>query len=306
MITVLLATYNGEKYLSEQLDSLLGQSFKDIKILARDDASTDGTVAILEDYAKKHPETVTVIKGEGTGSACANFLELIRLADDDYVMFCDQDDVWLPEKVEKTYKKMLETENGDPKTPVLVHSDLKVVDKDLNVMSDSFFEFQAISPERDKLNNLLIQNNVTGCTVMINRAMLKLAKMTPSSCVMHDWWLALLASLFGKSAYVTEPLMLYRQHGNNQVGAKKANGLGFVIQKFKNRKNTKRNYTACFKQAEALLELFKDEMTAEQAETVAAAAELGRSSKLKKIKLIKKYDFRKNTFLRTWGQYFSI
>ena len=85
MITVLLATYNGEKYLSEQLDSLLGQSFKDIKILARDDASTDGTVAILEDYAKKHPETITVIKGEGTGSACANFLELIRLADDDYV-----------------------------------------------------------------------------------------------------------------------------------------------------------------------------------------------------------------------------
>ena len=198
MITVLLAAYNGEKYLSEQLDSLLGQSFNDFKILIRDDASTDNTVKIAEEYCEKYPDKIALIKGEGTGSACRNFFELIKAVDDDYVMFCDQDDVWLPEKIAKTFKKMRETESENAALPVLIHSNLKVVDRNLNVISDSFFEFQAISPERDSLNNLLMQNNVTGCTVMINRKMLELAKEAPDNCVMHDWWLALLACIFGK------------------------------------------------------------------------------------------------------------
>lgn len=306
MITVLLATYNGEKYLIEQLDSLLKQSFSDFKILIRDDGSTDSTVEIIEEYCKKYPEKITAIKGEGTGSACRNFFKLVEAADDDYVMFCDQDDVWLPEKIEKTYLKMKELESDAEGLPLLVHSDLFVVDEKLNVLSESFFKFQAISPERDKLNNLLVQNNVTGCTVMINREMLKLAKETPETCIMHDWWLGILAAAFGKSAYITEPLMLYRQHGSNQVGAKKATGIEFVINKFKTRKTVKRNYQNLYSQAESLLTMYGERLNDEQRETVEAVVSLRTASKLSKIKIIRKHDFRKNTFLRTVGQYFSI
>ena len=306
MITVLLATYNGEKYLGEQLDSLLKQSFNDFKILIRDDGSTDSTVKIIEEYCEKYPEKITAIKGEGTGSACRNFFKLVESADDDYVMFCDQDDVWLPEKVEKTYLKMKELESGNEGLPLLVHSNLFVVDEKLDVLSKSFFEFQAISPERDKLNNLLVQNNVTGCTVMINREMLELAKEAPETCIMHDWWLGILASVFGKSAYIAEPLMLYRQHGSNQVGAKKATGLAFVVNKFKTRKTVKGNYQKLYSQAESLLRMYRDRMSAVQRETVEAVVSLRDASKCEKIKIIRKYDFRKNTVLRTLGQYLSI
>lgn len=306
MITVLLATYNGEKFLSEQLDSLLGQKFQDFKILIRDDGSTDSTVDIIEEYAKKYPEKITVIKGTATGSACRNFFRLIEAASDDYVVFCDQDDVWLPEKIEKTYLKMKELEAENKGLPLLVHSDLSVVDEKLNVLSHSFFSFQAISPERDKFNNLLMQNNVTGCTVMINREMLLLAKEAPTECVMHDWWLGLLASAFGKSAYISEPLMLYRQHGKNQVGAKKATGITFIINKLKTRNNVRQNYLNLYSQAEAFLSLYSHRLNQNDKETAEAVVSLRSASKLQKIKIIRKYDLRKNTFLRTVGQYLSI
>ena len=305
MVTVLLAVYNGEKYLAEQLDSILGGSFKNFNILIRDDGSVDNSLKIAEDYAKRYSQ-ITVLKGEPTGSACRNFFELIKTADDDYIMFCDQDDYWLPDKIQKTFEKMLVTENGEKDIPVLVHTDLSVADAELNIIAPSFFKFQAISPERSALNNLLVQNNVTGCTVMVNRSLLNLAKNAPNSCAMHDWWLALLAAAFGKTAYLGEPTMLYRQHGDNQVGAKKATGMDFIVRKIKTRKQTAANYRAAFAQANELLQLYGDKLSPEQLETVAAYASLAHVSKLEKIKTIRKYDFRKNTLVRTVGQYFSI
>ncbi len=305
LVTVLLAVYNGEKYLAAQLDSILGGSFKNFNILIRDDGSTDNSLKIAEDYANRYSQ-ITVLQGEPTGSACRNFFELIKAADDDYVMFCDQDDYWLPDKIQKTFEKMLVTENGDKQTPVLIHTDLSVADAELNIIAPSFFKFQAISPERSALNNLLVQNNVTGCTAMINRSLLNLAKNAPDSCAMHDWWLALLAAAFGKTAYLDEPTMLYRQHGDNQVGAKKATGMDFIVRKIKTRKQTEANYRAAFAQANELLRLYGDKLTPKQRETVTAYAALAHGSKLKKIKTIRKYDFRKNTLVRTVGQYFSI
>ncbi len=305
LVTILLAVYNGEKYLARQLDSVLGGGFKNFNILIRDDGSTDNSLKIAEEYADRYSQ-ITVLQGEPTGSACRNFFELIKAADDDYVMFCDQDDYWLPDKIQKTFEKMLKTENGDKQTPVLIHTDLSVADAELNIIAPSFFKFQAISPERSALNNLLVQNNVTGCTVMINRGLLNLAKNVPDSCAMHDWWLALLAAAFGKTDYLDEPTMLYCQHGDNQVGAKKATGTEFIVRKIKTRKQTAANYRAAFAQANELLRLYGDKLTPKQRETVAAYAALAHGSKLKKIKTIRKYDFRKNTLTRTVGQYFSI
>ena len=307
MITILLATYNGEKYLSEQINSLLNQSFKDFKILVRDDGSTDGTLDVLNRFINDYPQKITLLNDRTpTGSSARNFFRLLSAVDDDYVMFCDQDDFWLPQKIEKTFEKMkmLEKEHGD--IPLLVHSDLSVVDAELNLINKSFFDFQKISPERDRLNNLLVQNNVTGCTAMINRKMLMLAKDEPISCAMHDWWIALLAAAFGKADFISEPLILYRQHGGNRVGAKNASGMEFIKRKIKDRKKTAKNYNDAYLQASELLRIHGEKMSESDRETVAAFASLKTSSKIKKIKLINKYDFKKNTFIRNIGQYISI
>lgn len=306
MVTVLVAAYNGEKYLGEQLASLERQTFKDFKVIISDDGSKDKTPEIIADFKIRHPNSVEVITGEPSGSSKENFFRLMNVADDDYVMLCDQDDVWFDDKIERTLSKMRETEEKYPEKPVLVHGDLCVTDGDLQVKDKSFFHFQAISPERSALNNLLVQNNVTGCTLMMNRALLSLAKQKPEVCAMHDNWIALVACLFGVTEYIDEPLMYYRQHGDNQVGAKPARGIDFIINKYKNRKRTRHNYIVSFAQARCLFKLFGSYMTESQKETVEAYASLENGTKFSKIKTIKKYDFRKNTKLRTLGQYFSI
>lgn len=306
MISVLLATYNGEKYLAEQLDSLLSQTFQDFKIFIRDDGSSDGTAVLIKDYAVRFPEKINIISGERSGGACANFFELIKAVDDDYIMFCDQDDFWLPKKIEKTFDKIRQVELLNPDKPILIHSDLKVVDGKLNIINDSFFSFQRISPERKALNQLLPQNNVTGCTVMINRALLKLAKTVPQNCAMHDWWLALIASAFGAVDYISEPLMLYRQHGNNEVGAKSAKGLSLIARKLKSFKKTAQNYSDTILQAKSFFDIFGENLSEKDREIVKAYISLSKLSRIAKIKLIKKYDFRKNTLARTLGQYILI
>lgn len=307
MITVLLATFNGERFLKEQIDSLLSQTFKDFKILIRDDGSKDATNDIIESYLKEYPEKISVIKGKPTGSSLGNFFELLSACPEGYAMLCDQDDVWCPEKIEKTFNLMREQEElfGE-NTPVLVHTDAFVADKDLNVISDSFIKYEALSPEFNKLNNLLVQNNVTGCTAMINNALLKLVKKRPQNCVMHDWWIALVACLFGKTAFLNEPLMFYRQHGNNQVGAKQASGINFIIQKFKNRKDVKKNYLEAYSQAKSILKEFSSKLSDEDKKIISAYAAMPSLSKAEKIRVINKYSFKKNTFIRTFGQYLSV
>ena len=143
MITVLLAVYNGEKYLKEQIESILNQSVKDVKIVIRDDGSTDNSGEIITSYCNEFPDKISCIKGEATGSAQKNFAELLKNCDSDYIMFSDQDDVWLCDKIEKTYNAMVKAEQNS-QTPVLVHTDLKVVDDKLCEISPSFFDFQKL------------------------------------------------------------------------------------------------------------------------------------------------------------------
>jgi hypothetical protein len=135
-------------------------------------------------------------------------------------MFCDQDDVWLPEKVGVTLKKLQQLESACGKErPLLVHADFRLVDEKLQVFAESGWQYQKTEPKRTALNRLLVQNVATGCTVMINRALREIALPIPPGALMHDWWLALVASAFGKIGYLPQPTMLYRQHADNKVGA---------------------------------------------------------------------------------------
>ena len=256
MITVLMASYNGSRYIRQQLDSILAQDEEDVRILVSDDCSSDGSRELLKEYeASRGDRVLVLLRKEPSGGAAVHFLKLLKLMADaahgpeeqpqhgsllpeyemtksqlahlgllagaDYFMLSDQDDVWMPQKARMLSDKMKEMERkpGRGNVPLLVHSDLTVADEALRPIADSFFRYQKISPERTSLPQLLVQNNVTGGAVMVSRSMLPYLKEIPGVCLMHDAWLALIASCFGEIGWVDRPLYYYRQHGGNTLGA---------------------------------------------------------------------------------------
>jgi glycosyltransferase involved in cell wall biosynthesis len=220
-VEVLLATYNGARFLREQLDSILAQDYGNIRVLVRDDGSSDGTVEILDQYAKRFPSCFRVMPTSApTGSAKNNFLLLMKASTAEYICFTDQDDVWLPDKVSRTKQAMDQLESRwGTKAPLLVFTDLHVVDDKLTILHKSFWAHMNIDPDRmDRLAALMVQSVVTGCTAMLNRPLLELSLRMPDEAFMHDRWIGLLASSMGKSSGVRVPTVLYRQHEHNVLG----------------------------------------------------------------------------------------
>jgi glycosyltransferase involved in cell wall biosynthesis len=223
-INILLATYNGENFLSEQLDSLLTQTFKNFKIYICDDNSNDSTLYLINKYINNYPDKIILVNKPTTlqQGAKYTFDYLLKQSSAKYIMFCDQDDVWINNKIEVTLNGMKSAEliSGEH-TPLLIHCDLKVVDESLNLINESFIQSQRINPYSSFIN-LLVKNSITGCTVMINRAAADGMHGTHSSAIMHDWWIALYVKAFGEVIFIDEKLILYRQHKNNVLGAKKS------------------------------------------------------------------------------------
>jgi glycosyltransferase involved in cell wall biosynthesis len=221
-LQVLLATYNGERFLREQVNSILAQTLARVTILARDDGSTDSTPQILTEYARRYPARVQLLPSSApTGHARDNYRALLQAANAPYVAFADQDDVWLPNKLELEMNAMslLEERHGSSR-PLLVFSDLRVVDQHLSPIAQSFWEHRRINPRNiHRIGRLLMENVLTGCTALLNAPLVNLARLMPQTAAMHDWWVALLASLFGHASYLDEQLVLYRQHESNVVGA---------------------------------------------------------------------------------------
>jgi glycosyltransferase involved in cell wall biosynthesis len=253
-IDILLATYDGERFLAEQIQSILKQTYSSWRLLIRDDGSTDNTVAIIRSYEEKYPGKIILLEDSVRNlGACGNFGVLLQHADADYVMFCDQDDVWLPRKIELTLAKMhgLEQRYG-PDIPFLVYTDMKVADKDLNIIADSYWEHQACTPKSGRqFNRLLVSNVVIGCTSMMNRDLRDLLLPLPQEALMHDWWAGLVAAALGKSDFVGEPTMFYRQHGRNVVGATWSIQIGGILNNLKNLKKHRRYLLRTQRQANA-------------------------------------------------------
>ena len=238
-IAVLLSTCNGEKFLAEQIDSLLAQSHKNFILIVRDDGSHDRTVSILESYALDHSVQIRLLPRDGQKlGASGGFAFLVDYViknkeslglTSSYMMFCDQDDTWFPEKIEKLLAAMLATEaDNDSALPIIVHSDLEVVSEQNTIIAKSFVNYQGLEIKRNSFPNLVISNLVTGCTALINQSLAEKALPIPEGAIMHDWWLALVATAFGKSVYLNIPLVHYRQHGNNAIGAKEFTKVSFV------------------------------------------------------------------------------
>lgn len=256
MTDILLATYNGERFLRQQLDSLLAQTEQDFRISVLDDASTDGTPAVLADYSARFPGKMEVRSvRQHTGDPARNFFALLAGSTGDYVMLCDQDDVWKPDKIRASLQIMHEQEEKTPDRPVLVHTDLEVVGEDLHRISPSFFAYQRLEPSFSSLPRLVVQNNVTGCTILMNHCLRERVRV-PASIFMHDWWLALTASAFGTVVCLREPTVLYRQHQGNVVGASRTHSLSAAADRIRSgsaRSSLERTYALarCFQQTYA-------------------------------------------------------
>ncbi len=247
---VLLATHNGETWLPEQLDSLLAQDHLALQFVVRDDASTDNTPALLEDFRERAPERVTLLPNPGTRpqGARANFAELMDHAlndrDEAYILFCDQDDSWHSDKVSALLAEL----PSKPGEPALVFSDMRVVDDSGKLIAESFMRYQHLSPHAS-LSRLLVQNHVSGCASLANRAALELAWPLPTAALMHDWWLALVSACVGTLCYREQPLQNYRQHEANAVGAA-GYGTRYLWQRASGNRGT--GLAALYEQAAAL------------------------------------------------------
>jgi glycosyltransferase involved in cell wall biosynthesis len=222
-----MATYNGERYLREQVASIQAQTFGNWRLLVADDGSRDGTVELVRELAAADQRIVLLEDATLGRGACARFFWLLDQARTqaeraDYLLFCDQDDVWLPQKVEHLLEavQQLEAAQG-ARLPTLAFCDAEVVDDELKQIAPSFVAYEHFDPYALELRQLLVCNNAPGCTMLFNRALADAVK-TPrdlSYVIMHDWWVMLVAAALGSIAYVDEPLVRYRQHGNNTLGA---------------------------------------------------------------------------------------
>lgn len=216
-----MSTYNGELFIKEQIDSILSQSFSQFTLYIRDDGSNDATLKIINEYTD--PRVVLVKDQLGNLGSSRSFLTLLKSVNSDVYFFCDQDDIWLPQKLETVLPYFKENSS----MPVLVHSDLELVDRAKKPLGSTFNQHENIQIPADyKLQQLLTQNCVVGCSSALNAALLAkahLAEIKIEKIAMHDWWLSLVAARFGKIFYIDTPLVLYRQHSSNVSGASKKN-----------------------------------------------------------------------------------
>lgn len=292
-LCILMATHNGSRYLREQVQSIQAQTRRDWVLLARDDGSFDGTPDILRELARREPRITLVGADERRGlGAAGNFGALMARAlrsDSRIFLFCDQDDVWLPGKLERQ-AAAFPGEGGEP-SPLLVHSDLRVVDESLETIAPSFMAHMALDPRQaDPLGYLLTRNFVTGCATAANRSLVEHALPIPPDAIMHDWWLALLAAAWGGLDYIDEALVLYRQHGSNTIGAKSFwHGLNPTHNWWAGWRAGNREFRATLTQAEALLSHsdLRNPLPQAALESAAAYAEildLGKKERLARAK----------------------
>ncbi len=238
-VAILLATYNGEKYISYQLESIAAQTDQNFICFIHDDMSQDSTVEIVKNYCSSHPEHFLFLGSSKCGSAKKNFMLMMTLVKADYIMFCDQDDFWMSEKIEKNLTAIRELEQKfGSGIPYCVYSDLKMVNAELKETDSSYFQFTGKNPHANTLKDLLRTNVVVGCTMIINSELQNMALKVQNldHIFMHDWWCVLICSINGKCSVIEEPLVLYRQHDNNEVGAQEKHNF---YRKLKNLLNLK-------------------------------------------------------------------
>lgn len=316
-ITVLMAAYEGEKYIGQQIDSVLSQTVWELRLVISDDGSRDGTRKILEQYKNWYPDRIFLnhrikegMYADRNGQippAAVNFFWLLAQTDGDYILLSDQDDVWNNNKVKKLLEPMRELERVYGKDcPILIHSDMEVVDQDGNLIAPSFFSYQHCNPGRTAFSEILVENPVTGGAVMMNKSLAKLVEKVPKECCMHDWWMALAASCFGVICCVTEPLYQYRQHKGNTLGAKRTGSREDMRERLASQSQVESNYRRMFAQARVFGSMYGKKMTREQRNTLRAFLALPYQTPVGRFRNIMCSRFFKSSPVQTLAQCMTI
>jgi rhamnosyltransferase len=308
MIDILMATYNGADYIESQIKSIQQQTFDDWELMISDDGSSDGTVDVIKKAVVEDNRIKSVVTGIRHYSASAHFLHLLNFAKNDYFAFSDQDDYWLKEKLALSMAELkhLESTFGED-VPLMVYSDMIVVDENLNVISTSYWKQSGKVMRNDCLEQLLNTNTVAGCTIVGNKALRILVTSQNHDgdndmILMHDWWIALIASCCGYSTRLSRPTVMYRQHGTNSVGAEK---YSFFDKVKRFHVNASKYWLSC-RQAELLYRMYGGFMRPHVRQTVAAYSSLPRIPIWKDLVLLRKYHLFKENLLKKLGQIGTI
>jgi glycosyltransferase involved in cell wall biosynthesis len=311
LVDVLLATFNGSRHLCPLLDSILSQSYPNWRLIVRDDDSSDDTLDIVHRYRESNKDQISIAADSDTRLGVRkNFNRLMECSEADYVMFCDQDDVWKKNKIKVTLDALLSLEvKYGKQTPLLVHSDLTVTDAQLNIICDSFWRYQHLFYERGSSFSLqLMQNVVTGNTVIINRSAKVRSIPIPNDAIMHDWWVALVVAAFGKIAPISTTTVLYRQHDSNDTGAKQwgtKNLVKILTSEFMNKK-LRESISHCEKQAACFVARYSHELNPQQRAAAFTMAHLSKLGPIARRYAIWKHKLYKSGLVRNVGLFFIV
>ena len=323
-IHIILATYNGEKYLRRQLDSIL-QSYEDFCLHVFDDGSSDATAEILQEYQTMCPNRIKVHSNEQNLGCTRNFLNGLKTVYEEvtgdgtaqsdmtdsitgkqhvptkhYFMFCDQDDIWYSEKLSITQKAMrrLEKKYGSD-LPLLVFTDAVVTDANGEEIAPSFIAQNKLNPYAVSTARILTENKCIGCTSMMNEELVQLLTEVPEQARYHDWWMALLATSFGRMSYLNRKTLSYCQHGGNVVGVQKFTS--YVKNRLLSLKKQKEMLLATHQQAAEFLAIYGDVLTEDKTKVIEAFATLSEQSFMRRRINVLRYGFFKTGLIRNIG-----
>ena len=219
-LCILLASYNGEKYISEQLDSIINQTYKNWELIIRDDGSKDETVTILNKYEKKDERIKILRDDKGNLGFLKNFEELLFNAKEEFVLFSDQDDFWLKNKLEKFVEKIRDLDEKVLSKPLLVHCNSLVCDEKLEIIKEKFIDSKIA--KKNNSNIYFFEYIVQGSTSMVNKKMIKESLPFLKNVTLHDRYFHLLSQFLGTRVFIDESLVKYRQHERNEIGANRS------------------------------------------------------------------------------------
>lgn len=313
LIEVALATYNGAQWLPSQVNSIRNQTKPVDRLLVRDDGSQDRTVEILEELGRSWRERVCILPADGLNlGPKGNFDRILHQATGAFVFLADQDDVWQYNKVATLMSAMeqLESDYGRD-VPLYVYSDTRLVNAEGATVADSGWRAQGFDGgSGTRFERLLVQNVVAGCTMLVNRALVNLALPIPPEAVMHDWWLLLVGCAFGHGACLDEPLVDYRQHGANDLGAS-AWGIAGMVARLRRGppdvlETVRSHYVEALAQAECFRQRYGTLLTGQRKDLLDAFCSLPLLPRVRRHYVTMRLGIRKDTWLRTLAFHWTL
>ncbi|SHO52605.1 glycosyltransferase family 2 protein [Anaerocolumna xylanovorans] len=284
-VHIIMAAYNGAAYLTEQIMSIRQSTFTEWELWIFDDGSLDETEDIISRQEAEANGRIHYIKNVKNKGVTLNFLEGVKTVSsqtvnnspenesDNYYMFCDQDDVWMPDKIEKTLKAMKRYEKKySQKLPLVIFTDAMITDEKLNVINPSFHKSNHLNTGKLDLPHIMMENKLIGCTVMFNAALEKKLTVLPKQVRYHDWWIGLLGAAFGHMVYLPFPTLYYRQHGGNVVGNQ--DFYAYVRKRIAALKEQKKVLYANASQAKEFYEIYRDSLSEDKKMQVYAMSNL--------------------------------